>query len=130
MTFVARPASSPPIDFSSRAPLLWHGRRIKPQAHCQACQESAGTLPELHARSPLQGEHNDFFRNTFEEPHDVATPACHQLHCSRASPSPGKQGGDLDSGKEAPSDVAIHRAKDGIKGGKKRRRQRPQEPQP
>jgi hypothetical protein len=32
-----------------------------------------GALVEHRTPSPQQGRHSDFFRNTFEEPHDVAT---------------------------------------------------------
>jgi hypothetical protein len=49
-------------------------RRIEHQARRQARQGSVGALPECHARSLHQGEHSDFFMNTFEEPRGIAAP--------------------------------------------------------
>jgi hypothetical protein len=51
-------------------------------------------------------------------------PTHHQLRGGRALPSPGKQGGDPEQRQEV-ADVAIYHAKEGIKGGKKRRKQCP-----
>jgi hypothetical protein len=65
-------ALSPPTNFSSQAPLWRQGQRIEPQDRRLVHYGSAGALPKCYARNPHQGEYNDIFRYTIEEPRSVA----------------------------------------------------------
>jgi hypothetical protein len=84
-------------------------------------------LHEHYAQSPLQDEHGDFFRNIFGEPHGVTTPHATNYEAVMLRPAQGSREVTLSSCKEAPPNVAIHYAKEGIKGGKKRCKQHPEE---
>jgi hypothetical protein len=124
---MARLPPSPPTDFSSQAPLWWQGRCLEPRACREAHQESACILPEHRVWSPLQGEHSNFFRNTFREPHGVTTLHATSHKVVMLHPAQGSREAILSSDNEAPPDVIVHRAKEGVKGGKRRSKQHPQE---
>jgi hypothetical protein len=85
-----------------------------------------GALPEHHAWSPLQDEHSKLFRNTFEESCGISTHHTNSNKVVMLHPAEGSREVTSSGGKESLSDVAIHSAKEGIKGGKKRCKQHPQ----
>jgi hypothetical protein len=85
-----------------------------------------GTLPKHHARSPLQGERSNFFRDTFWEPHGIATLHATNHEAIMLCPAQGSREALPSSDKEAPPDITIHCTNEGIKCGKKRSKQRPQ----
>jgi hypothetical protein len=82
-----------------------------------------GAQPEHNARSLHQGEHNDFFRNTFEAPHDIATQ--HTTSYEAVVPRPTQRSREVTSSSSEgeTSDMATHSGREGVKGGKKRHKQ-------
>jgi hypothetical protein len=77
-------------------------------------------------QNPSPNEHGDIFRYTTDEPRSVANPYATSNEAVTLLPTQGSKEVTLSSSKEAPSGVAIHSTKDGIKGGKKRHKQHPQ----
>jgi hypothetical protein len=82
-----------------------------------------GALPKSHARSPNQGGHSNFFRNTFEELRGTATQHATRYEVVILLPDQGSREMTPSSGKEVSSNVAAHIAQQGVKGGKKRHKQ-------
>jgi hypothetical protein len=58
--------------------------------------------------SPWQGGHIDFFKNTFEELRNIATPHTASYEAVILFPAQGSRVVTLSSDTEAPSDVAAH----------------------
>jgi hypothetical protein len=77
-------------------------------------------------QNPSPNEHGDIFRYTTDELRSVANPYATNNEAVTLLPTQGSKEVTLSSSKEAPSGVAIHSTKDGIKGGKKRHKQHPQ----
>jgi hypothetical protein len=75
--------------------------------------------PEFSARSSLQGERSDFFRNTFKVSRSIATQHTTNYETVMLHPAHGSKEVTSSSSDGAPSDVAIHNSREGIKGGKK-----------
>jgi hypothetical protein len=75
--------------------------------------------PEFSARSSLQGERSDFFRNTFKVSRSIATQHTTIYETVMLHPAHGSKEVTSSSSDGAPSDVAIHNSREGIKGGKK-----------
>jgi hypothetical protein len=69
---------------------------------------------------------NDIFRYTTEEVHSVTAQYTTGNEAAKLRPAPGSREVTLSSSKEVSSDAAIHDAKEGAKGSKKRRKQCPQ----
>jgi hypothetical protein len=65
--------------------------------------------------NPRQGEHNDAFRYIIEEPGSVTTQYATHNEVAEHCPTQGSREVTPSSGKEAPSDIAIHNAKEGSK---------------
>jgi hypothetical protein len=80
---------------------------------------NAGQPPTFHAS-------NDIFKNTTKEIRSVAAQYSIDNEAVELRPAPGSRAGTPSGGKEAMSDIAVHDAKEGTKGGKKTRKQRPQ----
>jgi hypothetical protein len=89
------------------------------------------------AKAPRSGVHdaqqppsfhalNDIFRYTTEELRSITTQYAIGNEATKLCPGLGSWAVTPRSDKEAPSDVAIHDTKKDAKGGKKRRKQRPQ----
>jgi hypothetical protein len=85
-----------------------------------------GTQPEHSARGQHQGEHNDFFRNTFEALRDITTQHATSYKAVMPRPAQGSREVTLSSGEGAMSDVVAHNDRESVNGGKKRHKQRRQ----
>jgi hypothetical protein len=123
MPSAARLTQSHPTNISSRAPLWRQGRCAETQCCHQVRQDSAGAQPECSAGSPLSSECNHFFRNTFEEPRGIAAQHATSYEAVQLRPAQGSRLATPSSYKEAPSNVAIHSGREGVKGRKKRCKQ-------
>jgi hypothetical protein len=66
-----------------------------------------------------QGEHSNFFRNTFEAPRGINTQ--HAISYKAVMPHPAQRSREvtLNNSEGAPSNVTTHSDREGIKGGKK-----------
>jgi hypothetical protein len=93
--------------------------RVEPKARRQAHQGSTGVHPERSARSPLYGEHSHFCKNTVEAPQSNATQHTTSYEVVVLHPTQGSREPTLSSGEGAPSDIAIHSGREGIKASRK-----------
>jgi hypothetical protein len=78
------------------------------------------------ARILCQDKHGDVFRYTIEEPRSIANPYATNNKAVVLHPAQGSREATPSNSNEALSDVTVHSAKDGAKGGKKRCMQHPQ----
>jgi hypothetical protein len=67
-----------------------------------------GALPERRTQSLRQGEHNDFFKSTFEESRGIATKRTASYEVIMLRPTHGSKEVTPSSNKEAPSDITAH----------------------
>jgi hypothetical protein len=81
-----------------------------------------------HAQNPRPDKWGDIFRYTTEESHSVTNPYATRSEVVTHHPTQGSREATPSSSKEASFNVAVHSAKDGTKGGKKRCNQHPQGP--
>jgi hypothetical protein len=70
------------------------------------------------ASPPRQGGLGDVFRYTIKELHSIATPYATSNKATELHPAQGSREVTLSSGKETPSDVDIHSAKEGAKAAR------------
>jgi hypothetical protein len=82
-----------------------------------------GTQPEHSARSQHQGEHSDFFRNTFEAPRDITTQHATSYKAVVPRPAQGSREVTPSNGEGALSDVVTHNDRESVNDGKKRHKQ-------
>jgi hypothetical protein len=86
----------------------------------------ASARPKLRAQNPRQGEHDNLFRYATKELRSITTPYTTNNEMAELHLVPGSREATPSSGKEKPSDVAIHSAKEGAKNGRKSLKHRPQ----
>jgi hypothetical protein len=84
-----------------------------------------GTVAQLehHAWSPHQGEHSDFFRNTFKVSHGITTQRAISYEEVVTRPTQRSSEAILSIGEVAPSDVTTRSGREGVKGRKKRHKE-------
>jgi hypothetical protein len=79
--------------------------------------------PKHNAWSPLQGEHSNFCRNTSKALRSVTTQHATSYEVVMLHLAQGNREATSSSGERASSNIAIHSSREGVKGGRKRRRQ-------
>jgi hypothetical protein len=82
-----------------------------------------GTQLEHCVWSQHEGEHGDFFRNTFEAPCGIATQHAISYEAFIHCPTQRSREAIPSSGEGVPSDVATHNSREGVRSGKKRHKQ-------
>jgi hypothetical protein len=86
----------------------------------QACRQTHQVARPKHLTwNPRKGEQSDILRYTTKEPQNVTTQYAISNQAAKLHPTQGSREVTPSSGKEAPSDVAVHHTKEGTKGGKK-----------